>query len=44
MQIELESAPDGELSYRVVEGTDPLVFIPHVDFERLKDPSIIDAF
>ena len=40
IQIELDS----ELSYRVVEGTDPLVFVPHVDFEKLKDPSIIDAF
>ena len=44
IRIELESAPESELSYRVVEGTDPLVFIPHVDFEKLKDPSIIDAF
>jgi len=39
-----DSEPDSALSYRVVEGTDPLVFIPHVDFEKLKDPSIIDAF
>jgi hypothetical protein len=44
IQLELDSAPDRELSYRVVEGTDPLVFVPHVDFEKLKDPSIIDAF
>ena len=40
IQIELDS----ELNYRVVEGTDPLVFVPLVDFEKLKDPSIIDAF
>ncbi len=40
MQIELDS----ELNYRVVEGTDPLVFVPLVDFEKLKDPSIIDDF
>ncbi len=40
IQIELDS----ELNYRVVEGADPLVFVPHVDFEKLKDPSIIDAF
>ena len=25
-------------------GADPLVFVPLVDFEKLKDPSIIDAF
>ena len=42
--IELNSAPDSELNYRVVEGTDPMVFVPHVDFEKLKAPSIIDPF
>jgi hypothetical protein len=26
------------------EGADPLVFIPMVDFSRLKDPSIINVF
>jgi hypothetical protein len=40
MRIELDS----ELSYRVVEGADPLIFVPLVDFEKLEDPSIIDAF
>lgn len=36
---------DSELNYRIVEpGAEPLVFSPMVDFERLKDPSIIDAF
>ena len=40
IQLELDS----ESNYRVVEGTDPLVFVPLVDFEKLKDPSIIDAF
>jgi hypothetical protein len=40
IQLELDS----ELNYRVVQGTDPLVFVPLVDFEKLKDPSIIDAF
>ena len=36
---------DSELGYRVVaEGADPLVFVPLVNFEKLKDPSIIDAF
>jgi hypothetical protein len=36
---------DSELKYRIVEGgTDPLVFVPHVDFVKLADPSIIDAF
>jgi hypothetical protein len=40
IQIEL----DGELNYRVVEEANPLVFVPLVNFEKLKDPSIIDAF
>jgi hypothetical protein len=36
---------DSELNYRVVEdGAEPLVFVPMVDFGRLEDPSIIDAF
>ena len=35
---------DSELSYQVEEGADPLIFIPLVNFEKLKDPSIIDAF
>jgi hypothetical protein len=36
---------DSELKYRIEEGgADPLVFVPHVDFAKLADPSIIDAF
>jgi len=36
---------DSELKYRIVEGgKDPLVFVPHVDFSKLSDQSIIDAF
>ena len=35
---------DSRLDCRVAEGADPLVFVPHVEFEKLKDPSIIDAF
>jgi len=36
---------DSELSYRVMEeGAEPLVFVPMVDFGKLEDPSIIDAF
>jgi hypothetical protein len=35
---------DDELRYRVTEGTEPLIFVPSVDFEKLEDPSIIDAF
>ena len=36
---------DSELTYRVVEeGADPRIFVPIVDFEKLADPSIIDAF
>jgi hypothetical protein len=40
IQIEMDSA----MSCHVVEETDPLIFVPLVDFEKLKDPSIIDAF
>ena len=39
-RIEMNS----ELDCHVVEDTDPLIFVPLVDFEKLKDPSIIDAF
>lgn len=40
IQIEMDS----ELNCRVVEETEPLIFVPLVDFEELEDPSIIDAF
>jgi hypothetical protein len=41
LHIELDSA----LNYRVIEtNAEPLVFIPLVDFDKLEDPSIIDAF
>ena len=34
-----------DLSYRVDgEGARPLVFVPDVNFAKLKDPSIIDVF
>ena len=36
---------DTRMQYRVFEAeARPVLFIPHVDFARLKDPSIIDAF
>ncbi len=36
---------DSELRYSVLEqDAAPLVFAPMVDFDRLEDPSIIDAF
>ncbi len=36
---------DSRMQYRVFEAqARPILFIPHVDFARLKDPSIIDAF
>jgi len=36
---------DNELNYSVSDpGAAPLVFVPMVDFKKLKDPSIIDAF
>jgi hypothetical protein len=40
IRLEIDSA----LRYRVVEGEDPLVFLPLLDFEKLKAPSIIDDF
>lgn len=41
LHIEINS----ELVCRVVEErADPLIFVPLVDFDQLKDPSIIDAF
>jgi len=36
---------DSDLNYAVLEkDAKPLVFVPMVDFGKLKDPSIIDAF
>jgi hypothetical protein len=36
---------DSELKCNVLTpGAEPVIFAPIVDFERLKDPSIIDAF
>lgn len=40
MQIDV----DGQLEYSVAGGADPLIFVPLVNFEKLKDPSIIHAF
>jgi hypothetical protein len=41
LHIEVDSA----LNYRLLEkDAEPLVFVPLVDFEKLEDPSIIDAF
>jgi hypothetical protein len=36
---------DSELNYQVMDQeAQPLIFAPMVDFGKLKDPSIIDAF
>ena len=36
---------DSDLQYKVKEGgVDPIVFVPEVNFYKLKDPSIIEAF
>ena len=41
LHVEIDSA----LKYRVAEnGAEPLIFAPMVDFQKLRDPSIIDAF
>jgi hypothetical protein len=35
---------DDRLAFVSAEAADPLIFLPLVDFEKLKDPSIIHAF
>jgi hypothetical protein len=41
IQIEIDS----QLVYSVRQAdADPTIFVPIVDFEKLDDPSIIDAF
>ena len=41
LHLEIDSA----LRYHVVEeGAAPVIQVPRVDFEKLKDPSITDAF
>ena len=36
---------DSDLKYHVEEeGANPIVFVPLVNFAKLADPSIIDAF
>lgn len=35
---------DSALRYRVLEGSDPLLFVPLLDFQKLKAPNIIDDF
>jgi len=41
MRIEIDS----ELEYRVLEGgTDPMVYVPMLDLQKLEEPSIIDRF
>ncbi|MGI9592664.1 MAG: hypothetical protein ACR2P8_14935 [Myxococcota bacterium] len=33
-----------DLRHRVLEGGEPLIFLPIVDFEKIQDPSIIHDF
>jgi len=41
----LELEVDSDLNCKVLTPrADPQIFAPMVDFDRLKDPSIIDAF
>jgi hypothetical protein len=41
MQLEIDS----DMNCRYQESDcRPIIFVPHVDFGRLKDPNIIDAF
>lgn len=42
---EIQIEMDDELNYTVPDpDSAPLVFVPMVDFGKLEDPSIIDAF
>jgi hypothetical protein len=42
---EIQIEVDSDLNYTVADSdADPLIFVPMVDFGKLKDPSIIDAF
>jgi hypothetical protein len=42
---EIQITMDDKLNYSVTEpDARPLIFVPMVDFSRLEDPSIIDAF
>jgi hypothetical protein len=35
---------DAGLRCRVEDGADPLIYVPMLDFDKLKAPSIIDDF
>ncbi len=35
---------DDKLAYAFDGAPEPILFVPQVDFAKLKDPSIIDAF
>ncbi len=42
---EIRIKMDSQLNYKVCEAeARPLIFVPMVDFAKLEDPSIIDAF
>ena len=42
---EIRIEMDQDLNYSIAdEDANPLIFVPMVDFDRLEDPSIIDAF
>jgi hypothetical protein len=44
-QIPIHINIDSELNYRVQDqGAEPMIYMPMVDFDKLDDPSIIDAF
>jgi hypothetical protein len=41
----MEIIVDSELDYRIVKGSrTPLVFEPHVDWSKFRDPNIIDGY
>jgi len=35
---------DDEMRFSLEDDSEPLIFVKRVDFEKLTDPSIIDAF
>jgi hypothetical protein len=41
MRLKINSDLECEI---LVGGSEPIIFVPQVDFSKLADPSIIDAF
>jgi hypothetical protein len=42
--VAFDIASDTDMRFSVEGGLQPLIFVKRVDFKKLEDPSIIDAF